>query len=421
MAAHPPAVRAVHSAFRMWSAIFDGRGIEAREAGVFIDGTPALVCSAESWQQIGGYFTDSAGWLTPAAIREQLTDWITDAGYADKTDRPEMCALVDLGLELSQPALRVWHREGFAELTNKVSRKQLTSKVNSQRAKIVRRIARTFSASPPTRRRRAYQYPDWSPQSRVPQLQLLIEQVHKPGRLLESLVRQANTIRHRRTDWRDHLPANPWRNRELRSVVDEGTHIAVHDRLAFYLHVLYGPSTNDGRTYALTRFSPQAAAKPEYQQMLRVGGRVLAKWFDACPKRVEGGPDFEHQVSDAVLAMRQRRLQGSTAVDRLRDHRRKAKVLVDLAVADVIGTALNGRPDGVASRWLTAGCLDAIVSRVQAQATHERAPDSVNVLLERRDLDIELDAILTKDIEIIVDQDFFDEYGTLPHIDKKRS
>lgn len=421
MAVTPPAVLAVRSAFRVWRAIFDGRCIELRESRVFVRGRRAPICSTDDWQLIGGYFTGPTGWLRPAMIREHLTDLITNEDKGARVD--EICALVDLGLELSEPALRVWHREGFAALTDKVRRKQLTSKVTTQREKIVRRIARTFAARPPAQRRGAYQYPHWSPQHkyRVQQLQILVEKAHKPGLLLDSLVRQAGSMRHRRADWRNHLPSNPWINRDLRSVVDEGAQIAVHDRLAFYLHVLYGPSINDGRTYTLTRFDPQAAAKPEHEQMLRVGGRMLAKWFDACPKRVADGPDFEHQVLDAVLAMQRRRLQGAAATDRIRDHWRKAQVLVDLAVADVVGTALNGRPDGAVSRWLTAGCLDAIVARVQAQATHERAPDNVSVLLERRDLDIELDARITKDIGIIVDQDFFDEYGALPHTDKKEN
>ncbi|MGH3942749.1 MAG: hypothetical protein ACRDTG_29830 [Pseudonocardiaceae bacterium] len=331
-----------------------------------------------------------------------------------------MCALVDLGLELSEPALCVWHREGFAALTDKVRRKQLTSKLISQREKIVRRIAPTFSARPPARKVGAYRYPHGSPhdEGRVRQLQTLVEKVHRPA-LLDNLVRQAAVMRHRRSAWRNDLPANPWRDRDLRSVVDEGAHIAVHDRLAYYLHVLHGPSRNDDGTYTLTRFDPQAATKSEHEQMLRVGGRMLAEWFEICPKRAEDGPDFEYQVSDAVLAMRRRRLRGAVAMDGSRNSWCKTQVLVDLAVADVLGTALNGRPNDAVSRWLTAGCLDAIVARVQAQATHERVLDGVSILLGRRDLEVELDEKLTEDIRAIVDRRFFDEYSELPHTDEK--
>lgn len=416
MAATSPALLAVRSAFRLWSAIFDGRPIELRAAGVFAGRKRAPICSTDDWQQIGGYFTGPAGWLPPASIREHLTDWITNAGYRANVECPEMYALVDLGLELSEPALRVWHRAGFAALTDATRRKQLDSTLNSQREKILRRIARAFAAQPPAAMRGAYRYPRGEPKDpeRVEQLQNLVEMVrHRP--LLDSLVLQARAMRDRRVAWRDDLPSDPWSGRQLRSLVAEGARIAVHDRLACYLHVLYGPSRSDGGTYTLTRFDPQAAAKPEHEQMLREGGRILKTWLDACPQRAEGGPDLEHQVSDAVLAMRRRRLQGAAAADEIRNHKRKAQVLVDLAVADVIGTALDGWRSGAVSRWLTAGCLDALVARVQAQAVRESPLDSVGVLPGNRNFEIRFDEQLVQHIEAIVDSAFFDEHGSLQH------
>jgi hypothetical protein len=421
MAVTPSAVRAVRNAFKVWSAIFDGRRIVLCETGVVVDGQSVPVCSADDWQLIGGYFTNSAGWLPPAAIREHLTELIINEGKGARVD--EMCALVDLGLELSEPALQVWHREGFAVSTDAFRRKQLSSKVSSQQAKIVRRIARAFSARPPVVKPGVYRYPPGSPlhKYRQQQLQNLHETVRQRP-LLISLVRQARAVRDHRAAWRDDLLSDP-SGKALLSVVDEGSFIAVRDRLIFYLHVLYGASRSDGGTFALTRFDWQAAAKPEHEQMLRVGGRTLKTWSDACPQCVQTDPDIEHQILDAVMTMSRHRLRVAAAADEIRNCERKAQVLVDLAVADVVGTALDRRPNAAVSRWLTGGCLDAIVARAHARATRERALDGACVFAERRDfdLDLDLDDQLTDDIGLIVNREFFEEYGALPHVDEKRS
>ncbi|MGB8994640.1 MAG: hypothetical protein WCC65_04945 [Pseudonocardiaceae bacterium] len=419
MAVTPPAVPAVRSVFKVWSAIFDGRRIVLRESGVFIDGTSAPICSADDWKRIGGYFTDSAGWLTPATIREHLTELITDEGRAANVD--EVCALVDLGLELSEPALRIWHREGFALPTDTRRRKQLTSKMTSQREKLVRRIGRAFPVRPPAATPGPYRYPPGSPHHKYRQLQLrtLLDTVRRYP-LSASLVRQASAVRECRAAWRDDLPPD-LPGKDLLSVMNEGSLIAVRDRLIFYVHVLYGASRSDRGDFGLTRFDWQAAAKPEHEQMLRVGGRILKMWSDACPQSVQTGPDVEHQILDAVMAMRRGRLHGTAAADEIRNCERKAQVLVDLAVADVVGTALDSRPNGAASRWLAAGCLDAIVAQVQAQATHERVLGDAGALVGRRDVDVELDEKLTEAIPLIVNRDFFDEYGELPTVGEKRS
>lgn len=419
MAVTPSAVRAVRSAFKIWSAIFDGRRIVLCETGVVADGQSVPVCSAGDWQRIGGYFTNSAGWLPPATIRERLTELIINEGSGVHDD--EMCALVDLGLELSEPALHVWHREGFAVSTDSFRRKQLTSKVTSQQAKMVRRIARAFSARPPVAKPGAYRYPPGSPHHKYRQQQLgTLHETVRQRQLLISLVRQARAVRDHRAAWRDDLPSDP-SGKDLLSVVDQGSFIAVRDRLIFYLHVLYGASRSEGGAFALTRFDWQAAAKPEHEQLLRVGGRTLKTWSDACPQCVQTAPDIEHQILDAVMTMSRHRLRVTAAADEIRNCERKTQVLVDLAVADVVGTALDRRPNAAVSRWLACGCLDAIVAWVHARATRERALDGASVFVERRDLDIELDEQLAEDIGLIVSRDFFDEYGALPHAGKKRS
>jgi len=416
MAVTSPAVLAVRSAFRLWNAIFDGRLIELREAGVFAAGTRAPLCAADAWQRIGGYFTDSSGWLPPSSIREQLTDWITHDAEGGKED--EVCALVDLGLELSEPALRVWHRAGFAALTDRDRRKQLDRTLNSQRQKAFRRIARAFSARPPAARPGAYHYPPDKPTGRAEQLRVLVETVRRRP-LLDSLVSQAAALRQRRPHWRDDLPLNPWSDHDLRSLLTEGALIAVHDRLACYLHVLHGPSHGDGGPYALTRFDPQAAAKPEHEQMFRMGGQMLEAWFEACPQRADDGPGLEYQILDAVMAVRLRRLRGTAVAGDSRNYWRKAQVLVDLAVADVIGTALDGWPDGAVSRWMAAGCLDAAVARAQARADREGPLYSVGVLPGRRNFEIQFDEQLVHYVEAIVDRAFFDEHGSLRHRDER--
>lgn len=412
MAANSPTHLAVRSAFRLWRAIFEGRPIRLREAGVFTAGIRAPLCATDAWQRIGGYFTNSAGWLPPSSIREHLTDWITNEAGGPKED--EVCALVDLGLELSEPALRAWHRAGFAAPADADRRKKLDSKLNSQRDKVIRRIARAFSPLPPAARPGAYHYPPGKPKERAEQLHVLVETVRRRP-LRDSLRDQAAVLRLQRPAWRDDLPSNPWPDRDVRSLVSEGALIAVHDRLACYLHVLHGPSRSDGGTYALTRFDPQAAAEPKHEQMLRVGGQMLEAWFDACPQRADDGPDLENQISAAVLAGRLRRLRGTAAAGDSRNYWRKAQVLVDLAVADVIGTAFDGWPGGAVSRWLTAGCLDAVVARVQARADRAGPLDSVGVLPGNRNFEIQFDEQLVRYVEAIVDRAFFDEYGPLRH------
>ncbi|MGH3768655.1 MAG: hypothetical protein ACRDTX_26465 [Pseudonocardiaceae bacterium] len=419
MTASPSAVQAVRSAFRVWSSIFDGRPIGLGQAGVVVAGTREPICSNDNWQRIGGYFTNSGGWLPPATIREHLTDWITNAGYSATTDCHEMCPLVDLGLELSEAALRVWHRDGFAAPTDAARRSQLDSQLRGQREKIVRRIATGFSERFPAATPGEYRYPrgELSVRDRVSQLENLVETV-RCAPMLDSLVRQARAIRDGRAAWRDDLP--PYLSaRDLLSVLDEGSLIAVRDRLTFYLHVLYGPSRGDGPC-ELTRFDPRAAAKPEHRQMLRVGGRILASWSDACPLRVGSGPDLEHQIADAVVVVRHHRLHGSAAGDEIRNHDRKARVLVDLAVADVIGTALDRdrRSGGDVSRWLAAGCLEAIVAGVNARSDREALVDSVGVPAEIRTFEPDFDEQLERDVKAIVDQTFFDEYGPLSHGDE---
>lgn len=404
---------AVRSAFRLWRTIFDGRPFELREreVGVVAVGSRPHLCTADAWQRIGGYFTDSDGWLPPSSIREHLTDWITNEAGGATED--EVCALVDLGLELSESALRAWHRAGFAAPTDADRRKKLDSKLNSQRDKVFRRIARGFSPRPPAARPGVYRYPPGKPKDWAEQLHVLVETVRRRP-LQDSLRDQAAVLRQYRPAWRDDLPSNPW-PRDLRSLVSEGALIAVHDRLACYLHVLHGPSRSDGGRYALTRFDRQAAAEPKHEQMLRVGGQMLEAWFDACPQRADDGPDREDRTSDAVLAVRLRRLRGTAAAGDSRNYWCKAQVLVDLAVADVIGTALDGWPDGAVSRWLTAGCLDAIVARVQARADRAGPLDSVGVPPGNRNFEIQFDEQLVCYVEAIVDRAFFDEHGSLRH------
>lgn len=419
MTVTPSAVRAVRSAFAVWSSIFNGRRIGLRETGVVIHGTRAPVCSADDWQRIGGYFTNSAGWLPPATVRERLTDWITSADPRMAIDCLEMCPLVDLGLELSEAALRVWHREGFAAPTDTARSRQRSSKLISQREKIVSRIAAGFSARGPAATPGEYRYPNCAPSDpdRVLQLGHLVQVVRR-GPMLESLVGQARAICNLRAAWRDDVRPD-LSARDLLQVLDEGALIAVRDRLTCYLHVLHGPSRDDGNPYGLTRLDSRAAAKPEHRQMLRVGGRILATWSDACPLRVASGPELEHQITDAVVLAWRHRLHGSATADEIRNHQRKAQVLVDLAVADVIGTALDRRPGGAVSRWLAAGCLDAIVVSVDARFDHEAILDSVGFPSERCNFESNFDDQLARHVKAIVDQTFFEEHGSSSHPDEQ--
>lgn len=365
----PGALETVKAGFQLWEAIFEGRSLDFRDGRWHASGLKRPLCDQDAWQLIGGHFTHDESWRAPALIRATLQSWLPPppGTAAMSRDSPlsrdtVRLALADFGLDLSPATVAAWRESGCTEEATGGMSKLISRWKHEQKELLYTDIATRFAPKPPEKQDFSdpYRPPSWRPDSPAwtRRMHQLITALQATPVTAHSARDQFNhAIADRGRDYAEEFTRlSTARPSRLPDLVETGGRIAVQQRFLAYVHLLHGPDFRDD-----TFCSPQKSSSGIHAQV-RFKAEAL---IDAWATDVGATPRQRHvdDIGEALMKRADPPLKRAP-------HREQEKVLLDLAVYDV----LDGPGHPFASALLISGCLEAMDRSARADRQFAARP-----------------------------------------------